>query len=92
MAYCASLELIRTFPSLAAENYYTADYPEDEVESDDEYGRHPYGYRNGNASDDEEFDNDMYDDTDDEMIVEGDGEDASMARLKAFVKRSRGNQ
>lgn len=39
-----------------AEDYYTADYPEDEVESDDEYGRDDYHYRTGNASDMEEFD------------------------------------
>ncbi|KAM0434409.1 hypothetical protein ACHAPT_003505 [Fusarium lateritium] len=79
--------------NLAAENYYTADYPEDEVESDDEYGRHPYGYRNGNASDDEEFDNIDYDDDDDNMVLEGDNDDdATMARLKAYVKRSRAFQ
>ncbi|RSM17309.1 hypothetical protein CDV31_003864 [Fusarium ambrosium] len=74
--------------NLAAENYYTADYPEDEVESDDEYGRRAYGYRNGNASDDEEFDNMDYDD-DDDMVLEGDGdEDATMARIKNYVRRS----
>ncbi|KAF5026632.1 hypothetical protein F66182_1258 [Fusarium sp. NRRL 66182] len=74
-----------------AENYYTADYPEDEVESDDEYGRRPYGYRNGNASDDEEFDDEYYDD-DDEMVLEGnngDGDDATMARISAYMKHSR---
>ena len=27
-----------------AENYYTADYPDEEVESDDEYDRNPYQY------------------------------------------------
>lgn len=45
---------------LLAEDYYTADYPDDEVASDDEYGRDPYHYRNGNASDLEEFDEDAY--------------------------------
>lgn len=39
-----------------AENYYTADYPDDEVDSDDEYNLHAYDYRNGNASDLEEYD------------------------------------
>src|SRR5690606_36230402 len=43
-----------------AEDHYTADYPEDEVDSDDEYGRHAYYFRNRNASDEEEFDNDLY--------------------------------
>ncbi|CAK7229221.1 hypothetical protein SBRCBS47491_007172 [Sporothrix bragantina] len=41
-----------------AENYYTHDYPEDEVSSDDEYGRDAYHYRTGNASDLEEFESD----------------------------------
>lgn len=38
-----------------AENYYAHDYPEDEVSSDDEFDRDAYHYRNGNASDLEEF-------------------------------------
>ncbi|KAI0480873.1 hypothetical protein GGR56DRAFT_293909 [Xylariaceae sp. FL0804] len=38
-----------------AENHYTADYPDDEVASDDEYNRNAYSYRNGNASDLEEY-------------------------------------
>jgi hypothetical protein len=42
--------------AILAEDYYAADYPEDEVESDDEYGRDDYHYRTGNASDMEEFD------------------------------------
>ena len=41
-----------------AENYYTHDYPEDEVSSDDEYDRAAYHYRTGNASDLEEFESD----------------------------------
>lgn len=38
-----------------AENYYTADYPDEDLDSGDEYGRGAYNYR-GNASDQEEFD------------------------------------
>lgn len=38
-----------------AENFYGNDYPEDEVNSDDEFGRGAYNYRHG-ASDEEEFD------------------------------------
>ncbi|RBR19068.1 uncharacterized protein FIESC28_05739 [Fusarium coffeatum] len=76
-----------------AENYYTADYPEDEVESDDEYGRHPYGYRNGNASDDEEFDNIYYDESDNDMVLDGDNDDdTTMARIRTYMKRSRAFQ
>ncbi|KAF9772502.1 hypothetical protein IL306_009785 [Fusarium sp. DS 682] len=78
-----------------AENYYTADYPEDEVESDDEYGRHPYGYRNGNASDDEEFDNIYYDESDNDMVLDGnddDDDDATMARIRTYMRHSRAFQ
>ncbi|KAK7404195.1 hypothetical protein QQX98_010037 [Neonectria punicea] len=74
-----------------AEGHYTADYPEDEVDSDDEYGRQAYGYRNGNASDDEEFDNIQYE-SEDEMVIEGADEDATMARIKAYMKRNRAFQ
>lgn len=51
------------------ENHYTADYPEDEVESDDEFGRDDYRYRTGNASDKEEFD-----DADEDEVVRSDDE------------------
>ncbi|KND94942.1 hypothetical protein TOPH_00508 [Tolypocladium ophioglossoides CBS 100239] len=79
-----------------AENHYTADYPEDEVESDDEYGRRPYGYRNGNASDDEEFGDVHYSDNEDgnyEALFKSDADDdddadARMARIRAYMKRN----
>lgn len=38
-----------------AEDWYGADYPDDEVASDDEFDRNAYGYRAG-GSDDEEYD------------------------------------
>lgn len=82
-------ELIVLHP--AAENYYTADYPDDEVESDDEFGRRAYEYRTGMASDDEEFDNDVYEDDDsDDMVIEhGVDDDATMARIRAYnMKRN----
>ncbi|KAK3676285.1 hypothetical protein LTR78_004036 [Recurvomyces mirabilis] len=41
-----------------AEDYYGADYPEDELASDDEYDRGAYGYRRHGASDDESWDED----------------------------------
>ncbi len=44
-----------------AENYYGADYPEDEVDSDDEHGYGLYRYRHGRASDDEEYGSDWSD-------------------------------
>ncbi|MCJ1478124.1 hypothetical protein MMC13_006800 [Lambiella insularis] len=40
-----------------AEDYYANDYPEDEVNSDDEHGRGAYDYRHA-GSDDEEYDED----------------------------------
>jgi len=77
-----------------AENHYTADYPEDEVDSDDEYNRHAYFYRTQNASDDEEYDNDLFeyrsDDGEDGFVMEGDDhEEVTMARIKRFMERSR---
>lgn len=48
-----------------AEDYYGNDYPEDELDSDDEFDREVYKYRNG-TSDDEEFDKD-YDGRSDDM-------------------------
>ncbi|OAA43078.1 Transcription factor Iwr1 [Metarhizium rileyi] len=73
-----------------AENYYTADYPEDEVDSDDEFGRDAYFYRHGNNSDEEEYDNEYYQEQD-EMVLEGgigDDDDARMARIKEFMKHN----
>ncbi|KAI9742601.1 MAG: hypothetical protein M1818_003742 [Claussenomyces sp. TS43310] len=52
-----------------AENHPSTDYPDEEVDSDDEYGRDPYLYRNRNASDDEEFDEDDATYSDDDDIV-----------------------
>lgn len=38
-----------------AENYYTADYPDEELAWDDMWDRNPYRFVNDNASDREEF-------------------------------------
>ncbi|KAG5959902.1 hypothetical protein E4U58_004817 [Claviceps cyperi] len=73
-----------------AENYYAADYPENEVDSDDEFGRQAYMYRHGNNSDDEEFDEILYEEQD-EMVLQGDAEEtdnARMARIKEFMQRN----
>lgn len=55
-----SLSILFYIPSadkpIKAEDHYTADYPDDEVDTDDEYDRNAYNYRNHNASDLEEFD------------------------------------
>ncbi|KAH7632168.1 hypothetical protein B0T09DRAFT_261754 [Sordaria sp. MPI-SDFR-AT-0083] len=53
------------------ENYYAADYPDEDLEWDDELDRNPYEYRTGNASDREEFDAEL-DDNDDDDFVEAD--------------------
>ncbi|RMX90523.1 hypothetical protein D0869_00013 [Hortaea werneckii] len=41
-----------------AEGYYAADYPEDDLASDDEFDRNAYGYRRHGDSDNEEWDED----------------------------------
>lgn len=43
------------------ENYYAADYPDEDLEWDDELDRNPYEYVTGNASDREEFDAELDD-------------------------------
>ncbi|KAG6365164.1 hypothetical protein INS49_006771 [Diaporthe citri] len=52
-----------------AEDYYAADYPDEEVDSEDEYNRAAYQYRTGNASDLEE-----YDEREGEIALDHDGE------------------
>ncbi|KAL2164529.1 hypothetical protein VTH06DRAFT_3745 [Thermothelomyces fergusii] len=47
-----------------AENYYTADYPEEELDWDDELGRNPYTYTTQNDSDREEYDLRYFDEDD----------------------------
>lgn len=85
-------DLRETKPHLflcTAENYYTADYPEDEVDTEDEFDRHAYMYRNANASDEEEFDDNEYDS--DEIVMEGqddDDDDARMDRIREFMQRN----
>lgn len=66
----------------AAENYYTADYPDDEVDSDDEYDLHAYDYRNGNASDLEE-----YDERDDGYVLDEEGDDKAVPFSARFAAR-----
>lgn len=63
-----------------AENYYTADYPDDEVDSDDEYDRMAYYYRTGNASDLEEFDER------DEDLALGSGDEDADASVPPFAR------
>lgn len=57
------------------------------MDSDDEFGRNPYHYRNMNASDEEEFDNELDSDDNDEMILEGNDDDMTMARIKNYMQR-----
>ncbi|KAK1996758.1 hypothetical protein LX36DRAFT_102749 [Colletotrichum falcatum] len=76
-----------------AENHYTADYPEDEVDSEDEYDRHAYLFRNANASDEEEFDSrDLVEDEDDDMyVMEGDEkrdeDDVFQDRIRRYIRQ-----
>ncbi|KAK3401226.1 hypothetical protein B0T20DRAFT_372295 [Sordaria brevicollis] len=48
------------------ENYYAADYPDEDLEWDDELDRNPYEYVTGNASDREEFDAELGENVDDD--------------------------
>ncbi|KAI0408615.1 hypothetical protein F4802DRAFT_356839 [Xylaria palmicola] len=48
-----------------AENYYAADYPDEEVATDDEFDKNAYAFRTGNASDLEEYG--LGDESDDEF-------------------------
>ncbi|OBT64664.1 hypothetical protein VE03_05884 [Pseudogymnoascus sp. 23342-1-I1] len=50
-----------------AENHPSTDYPDEEVQSDDEYNINPYQYRNRNISDNEEYDEDDATFSDDEL-------------------------
>jgi hypothetical protein len=52
----------RQLTSHVAEDYYAADYPDEDLDWDDEFNRNPYRYLNQNASDMEEFDERDYDD------------------------------
>ncbi|KAI1502765.1 hypothetical protein F5X99DRAFT_417750 [Biscogniauxia marginata] len=65
-----------------AENYYTADYPDEEVASDDEYNMNPYSFRNGNASDLEEYDVD--DDEDDPAF----SDQETSGQFKTYIGRN----
>ncbi|KAI1078449.1 hypothetical protein F5B20DRAFT_229917 [Whalleya microplaca] len=65
-----------------AENYYTADYPDEEVASDDEYDQNAYIFRNGNASDLEEYD--LKDESDESAWSDKDVE----SRFKSYIGKN----
>ncbi|KAJ8128259.1 hypothetical protein O1611_g5378 [Lasiodiplodia mahajangana] len=64
-----------------AENYYTADYPDEEVATDDEFDKNPYAFRNGNASDLEEYDVDS--ESDDEF-----DEENTTSQFRTYIGRN----
>lgn len=68
-----------------AEDHYTADYPEDEVDSDDEFDRNAYNYRNGNASDNEEYDEDY----DEAHHSDDEGSKYPWAKQPVWMKREK---
>jgi hypothetical protein len=57
-----SAAISRLLTGYPAENYYAADYPEEDLDWDDEFNRNPYSYTNLNDSDREEFDELDYED------------------------------
>ncbi|OTA60416.1 hypothetical protein K449DRAFT_396346 [Hypoxylon sp. EC38] len=69
-----------------AENYYAADYPDEEVASDDEFDKNPYSFRTGNASDLEEYDLNDDDYDDDAAFSDKGGED----KFSTYMGRPRG--
>ncbi|POS70450.1 hypothetical protein DHEL01_v211153 [Diaporthe helianthi] len=68
-----------------AEDYYAADYPDEEVDSEDEYNRAAYQYRTGNASDLEEYDIAL-----DHQGEDGDEHDKFRARFGALSSAASG--
>lgn len=56
-----------------AEDHYAADYPEDELDTDDEFDRHAYGFRGRLGSDDEQWEGgetpDWSDNDDDQKVM-----------------------
>lgn len=70
---------------VTAENYYTADYPDEEVASDDEYDHNAYSFRNGNASDLEEYDEDDDDEDDDGFPIGDQGYDG---RFRTYISKN----
>lgn len=83
-----------------AEDYYGADYPEDEVDADDEFDRNAYKYRTGNASDEEEYDLQDYNDAEDEFneyededgnghIVSGEDPEIAIRKIRQFLSKHR---
>ncbi|QDS74684.1 hypothetical protein FKW77_000269 [Venturia effusa] len=71
-----------------AEDYYGADYPEDEVAEDDEYDRGAYEEYRKYASDDEEWGNDLGSDDEDGVVGSGD-EDDEFSTGRVFARAAR---
>jgi hypothetical protein len=79
-----------------AETHYTADYPEDELDSDDEHGLDAYKYRTGNASDEEQY---LGEDDDDggygglahEGDLDDDDDEVVMARVRRYNRHINAN-
>jgi hypothetical protein len=63
--------ILTTHPK-TAEDYYGADYPEDEVAEDDEYDRGAYEEYRKYASDDEQWGNGLDSDNEDGVVGSGD--------------------
>ncbi|KAI1821362.1 hypothetical protein F4861DRAFT_475395 [Xylaria intraflava] len=67
-----------------AENYYAADYPDEEVATDDEFDHNPYAFRTGNASDLEEFDAaDVEDESDDSF-----DDESTTGQFRTYIGRN----
>ncbi|TID14664.1 hypothetical protein E2P81_ATG08619 [Venturia nashicola] len=74
-----------------AEDYYGADYPEDEVAEDDEYDRGAYEEYRKYASDDEQWGNGLDSDDSDGAVGSG-GENEEFSTGQAFARAVRRDQ
>ncbi|OQO11006.1 hypothetical protein B0A48_05261 [Cryoendolithus antarcticus] len=75
-----------------AEDHYGADYPSDELASEDEFDRGAYGYRHHVGSDDEQYDKAHWSDEDNAEALgddlAGKGMPAQFAKYLAFKNRN----
>lgn len=82
--HSTSINHILTTHPHTAEDYYGADYPEDEVAEDDEYGRGAYEEYRKYASDDEQWGNGL--DSDDDGVVGSGDENGEFSTGQVFAR------
>lgn len=77
----------------AAEDHYTADYPDEEVDEDDEFSRNPYQYQTGDVSDVEDMgadDQETYrrdGDDGDDACMDGESDKEMLRKIRRYAER-----